>query len=477
MNRVIDASTNLTDFAQAIAAAGVKTVIRYYNRTNSNALPSKRIEPSEAAALADAGLTLAVVFQQRGGAGGHFEDLDAESGARDAARAIELAGGLRQPEGSAIYFAVDHDFFRVSELARIEPYFAAVRRALGDRFRVGCYGSGKVGGHMVAKGHADLIWLAAAKGWSGTRQMLETDAWALFQKDLDLTFPGGGFRYDGNVVNPAFADFGQFSPGAERLPTPERVPVTTLMEVTARSGLRVRRGPGTMFDEVTALPAGTIVTVLAMDGGWAKVDLEGDGLADGFMFAGFLRLVSGGVPVAPTDIPVLAPALAPALAPVVAPIPVERNPAYKIARAELDLDVREVPGAGSNPRIVMYHGSTSGGAMDDDVPWCSSFTNYCVEQAGMTGTDSKWAMSWHDSGWGRDVTDDPEEGDICVFRRRSGGPAGSVKGGHVGFFTADLGERIALLGGNQSNRVKITRYPKDGMLGSNHYELLSIRRP
>lgn len=37
------------------------------------------------------------------------------------------------------------------------------------------------------------------------------------------------------------------------------------------------------------LPFGTEVFVLAKEGDWALVDLQGDGKADGFMFASFLR--------------------------------------------------------------------------------------------------------------------------------------------------------------------------------------------
>lgn len=457
MQKVIDTPMDISAFTSELRREGVETVIRYYNHRNSTRLPSKRIERAEADALADAGFSIATVFQQRGGSNGHIEDLDRESGQSDARRALQLADALDQPDGSAIYFAVDHDYFRQSELDRIAPYFEAVREALDSRFRVGCYGSGTVGKRMRDLGHADLIWLAGATGWSGTRAMLETDEWALFQKELDRTWPGGAFGYDGNIVNPAFADFGQFTPGGAALTDPPTPELAVLMEITARSGLRLRRGPGTDFASVDTLPVGTIVTVLGQSGEWMQVDLESDGLADGFMHGSFLRTVSGGFSVAPVAI----------------------GTPFDIAQAELALDIREVEGPDNNPRIVLYHASTSTGAEPDEVPWCSSFVNYCVEQAGFSGTDSKWAMSWHDESWGADVTDTPEAGDIAVFRRRQGSARGAVKGGHVGFWMDDTGNGIVLLGGNQSNRVRISTYPKRGKLpgGDNHYELLSIRRP
>ena len=58
--------------------------------------------------------------------------------------------------------------------------------------------------------------------------------------------------------------------------------------VTARSGLKLRSGPGMGFDHIRTLPHDTQVFVLSTTGLWAQVGLEGDGHADGFMSAEFL---------------------------------------------------------------------------------------------------------------------------------------------------------------------------------------------
>jgi len=60
--------------------------------------------------------------------------------------------------------------------------------------------------------------------------------------------------------------------------------------VIARGGLKLRAGPGQNFGTVRSYPAGTAVHVLAREGEWAQVDLQGDGLADGFMCHAFLRV-------------------------------------------------------------------------------------------------------------------------------------------------------------------------------------------
>jgi hypothetical protein len=65
--------------------------------------------------------------------------------------------------------------------------------------------------------------------------------------------------------------------------------------VIARDGLWLRKGPGLQFEKARLLAAGTTVNVLGLDGEWAKVDLGGDGFADGHVHSAFIsnaRVVS-----------------------------------------------------------------------------------------------------------------------------------------------------------------------------------------
>ncbi|MCW5736398.1 MAG: M15 family metallopeptidase [Enhydrobacter sp.] len=62
--------------------------------------------------------------------------------------------------------------------------------------------------------------------------------------------------------------------------------------VIARGGLNLRAGPGTEFTVLQTLPSGTTVFVVARHGDWAQADLQGDGLADGFVSLAFLRSAS-----------------------------------------------------------------------------------------------------------------------------------------------------------------------------------------
>lgn len=64
--------------------------------------------------------------------------------------------------------------------------------------------------------------------------------------------------------------------------------------VIARSGLILRSAPALTATRLDVLPLGEEVEVLGFygdDGDWALVDLEGDGAADGYVFAGYLTQV------------------------------------------------------------------------------------------------------------------------------------------------------------------------------------------
>ena len=168
---VMDTPWSCARKAQELKAAGVDAIIRYYNHRNSRQLPEKRLSRSEAEAIAAAGIRLSVVFQQRQN---KLRDFTFDKGRAAGERAFDLAAGdILQPFGSAIYFGVDWDFFRNSELKRVAEFFDGVRAGLqaesagGPSYRVGAYGSGTVLTHLGSKGLAELFWLAQSTGWSG----------------------------------------------------------------------------------------------------------------------------------------------------------------------------------------------------------------------------------------------------------------------------------------------------------------------
>jgi uncharacterized protein (TIGR02594 family) len=122
--------------------------------------------------------------------------------------------------------------------------------------------------------------------------------------------------------------------------------------------------------------------------------------------------------------------------------------------------VKEFPGTGDNPRVVEYLRSTNLTApynSNDETPWCSAFVNWCIERSGFEGTDSAWARSW--TNWGKKINNG-RRGCIVVFTRPP--DPGS---GHVAFYVSETPTQIKVLGGNQSDAVKISTYPKSRLLG------------
>lgn len=129
---------------------------------------------------------------------------------------------------------------------------------------------------------------------------------------------------------------------------------------------------------------------------------------------------------------------------------------YDIAVREMNTGVDEFAGEADNPRIVEYHQATSLKASDDETPWCSSFVNWCMMKAGQARTNSAMARSWLNWGVPRDQ---PRTGCVVIFSRPP-----KPTSGHVAFFEKIHGDRIFVLGGNQSDRVNVSSYAADRLL-------------
>jgi len=121
---IIDTPWNTTSKLPKLRAAGVTTILRYYNHRNSPVLPEKCLTPSEARAINDAGLRIGVTFEQRQD---QVSDFSEQAGINAANRAIELADDIGQPVSSGIYFSVDCDLFHSSELVAVAEFFQGVQ--------------------------------------------------------------------------------------------------------------------------------------------------------------------------------------------------------------------------------------------------------------------------------------------------------------------------------------------------------------
>lgn len=130
--------------------------------------------------------------------------------------------------------------------------------------------------------------------------------------------------------------------------------------------------------------------------------------------------------------------------------------------AEAEVGIKERPGPDEHhPRILEYLATceTLPESMraQDETSWCSAFVNWCVEQAGHTGTNRANARSWQN--WGTGLIEPMHGCIVTLWRDR----IDSWKG-HVGFLVGIDAEHVELLGGNQSNSVCYLRYPRSRVL-------------
>lgn len=128
-----------------------------------------------------------------------------------------------------------------------------------------------------------------------------------------------------------------------------------------------------------------------------------------------------------------------------------------IAIAMREVGQREIKGPANNPRILEYHAATTLRARSEETAWCSSFANWCMQQAGGTGTKSAAAISWMH--WGKPSTAIP--GAITViYNRRAVVSSLTASGYHVGFLVEEGPSYYRLLGGNQHHKVKYSDFTK-----------------
>ncbi len=119
---------------------------------------------------------------------------------------------------------------------------------------------------------------------------------------------------------------------------------------------------------------------------------------------------------------------------------------------------KEISGAVNNRTIVDF-AQESGfkWVNNDETPWCSIFANWVAKKAELPRSGKADARSWLKIGT---EVHHPLLGDIAVFKRGT-----SAWEGHVAFYINEMDGFINVLGGNQSDTVKISAYNKENLLG------------
>jgi hypothetical protein len=177
MTKGIDCAKPLTaNQAMSLAASGSAFAARYLVPER---FAWKRLTLAEAEAITKAGLQLVSVFETSAAraAGG------AAAGAIDGSEAYNEAQMIGQPEGSAIYFAVDYDA-QPRDYDAIARYITAASRQL-TRYKIGVYGSYAVIEEIARRGAADHYWQTYA--WSKGKKSGHAN---IYQYQNDVRFSG-----------------------------------------------------------------------------------------------------------------------------------------------------------------------------------------------------------------------------------------------------------------------------------------------
>ncbi|MBN2843826.1 MAG: TIGR02594 family protein [Sedimentisphaerales bacterium] len=132
----------------------------------------------------------------------------------------------------------------------------------------------------------------------------------------------------------------------------------------------------------------------------------------------------------------------------------------------------EVDGPKSNPHIIEFFREIGYDWVTDDstTAWCSAVINYFAKKHGYYRSGRLDARSWLKVG---EIVLEPQLGDIVVFWR------GSISSwtGHVGIYINHNEKYIWVLGGNQSNAINITAYPRERLLGYRRLQKISVKKP
>ena len=168
--RGIDMALDSRDVVQELKGSGLHFVARYY-RSPLSRLP--HLSADEARTVSSNGMKLVAIWQYQSNRPEHFSY---ERGFADAVTAYQQARAVGQPNGSAIYFAVDYNAPDRDIAGAVQQYFRGVRAGLAASgggvppYKVGVYGSGAVCLYLKRMQLAEYTWLSASTAWYGSSE-------------------------------------------------------------------------------------------------------------------------------------------------------------------------------------------------------------------------------------------------------------------------------------------------------------------
>ena len=145
----------------------------------------------------------------------------------------------------------------------------------------------------------------------------------------------------------------------------------------------------------------------------------------------------------------------------------EKEPGPRILVEAVRLfGVAEVTGNGDNATILSWARELGLEKQykHDETAWCGLFAAICAKRAGYAVPKTPlWALSW--AKWGKQ-SDLPMLGDVLVFEREVIQPKTKKiqRFGHVGLYVGEDVRAFHVYGGNQGNRVCVTRVARGRLI-------------
>lgn len=130
-----------------------------------------------------------------------------------------------------------------------------------------------------------------------------------------------------------------------------------------------------------------------------------------------------------------------------------------------EVGTAEISGPAANPRVLEYFAAAGHPEIaSDETAWCAAFGGYCLSKAGVSLDAVPHDLRLRARAYLKLGTpiDEPRVGAIAILARHVDGDAGAA---HFTFVAGVTDTHIVGLGGNQSNTVNQTQFPKSSVIG------------
>ncbi|EEE46653.1 glycoside hydrolase domain-containing protein [Roseibium alexandrii] len=283
-------------FLENLQSKGVDTIIRYYSDENNAGITCKNLTVRERDLLQDFGFAICMVYQFEGRKRGRYR---ASTAKRDAKFILQRATEvLNQPEGSAVYIGVDEDADKNPEKDVLD-YFRILNDEVQGRFDIGIYAPGSRCKAVRDNGLAKYFWVPEAPAWDGTTEFMNSGSWTMYQNKTEMqrsalaVADARDIKLDTDLMNPLAGN----TIGAFNKDGSIKTYAKSKIEMVAAKRFWVTAGTANLRETPNGKPIGhmcvaRMVHVLGYQGNWAKVDIDEDGIAEGYIHKKLLQPLS-----------------------------------------------------------------------------------------------------------------------------------------------------------------------------------------